>query len=61
MLQYFYICFYSFKNEKKKKMFLNIFSIDLILFLVKAPLISQEVFRDYQINLENTANLNSSL
>ena len=42
-------------------MFLNIFSIDLILFLVKAPLISQEVFRDYQINLENTANLNSSL
>ena len=28
--------------------------------LIQSTLISQEVFRDYQVNLENTANLSSS-
>ena len=51
-LSFFVFVFYNLK----KKLFLNIFSIDLILFQVKT-LISEEVFWDYQINLGNNTNL----
>ena len=37
----------------------NFFSIDLM--FSQSTLISQEVFPDNQVSLENTANLNSSL
>ena len=52
----FVFLFYKFKKEK---IILNIFN--LILFQVKTFLVPQQVFFDYQINLENTADLNSSL
>ena len=40
---------------------MDAYGIDLITVLIQSTLISQEVFRDYQINLGNTANLHSSL
>ena len=55
----FNLSFFVFVFYNLKKLFLNIFSTDLILFQVKA-LISEEVFGDYQINLGNNTNLNSS-
>ena len=48
-------------TTSKKKIFLNIFSIDLILLQVNAFKYHRKCFFDYQINLGNTANLNSSL
>ena len=45
----------------KQKTLKNIFSIDLILFVPSQIfLISQKIFCDYQVNLGNTTNLNSS-
>ena len=47
-------------NFSVEILFLNIFSIYFDTVLSQSMIILREVFRDYQVNIENTTNLNSS-
>ena len=47
-------------NLSVEILFLNIFSIYFDTVLSQSMIILQEVFCDYQVNIENITNLNSS-